>query len=953
MKPVRSTLVFILVVMLMITMSWTKPVNVRAASSLASPIILTTSETVLAGETMDIQGGGFTLTSTSWIQRINSDGTADTSNRYQMVVANQSPYLIQAVVPSNMPAGLWSVTVVNSDGSTSNPKYVHQARGNGYDNQEVAAGSVLRIWGRNLVAPGGDFHASYATFTVGTTVLNAPATVGDAFSMTITVPASVAVGALYTVKVSNGLGGSTGENIVPYPLAIRTGGADPFSLGVPWGADFTFASNIYNVTSDPRLSMHAVGDGTTDNLPAIQAASLTANRAGGGVLYFPAGTFLLDNANASLRIYPNVVLEGAGQANTKLTYGLHPSVSQYFAIMDDAGKIGFKDLTVQDLNTGSVQTNALVDQYAAETTEIFFKDITFNLGTSTGPYVVGCLCNKGLMSGSTVTNQAPSGGGVASSSAVSFSGTDIEFKNNSVTYGGGRNVFSADNVTVENSSFRRLGSLDYPEKHEDGGLEVSRSRNLQFIHNNVQIVPPLDQSIFAYGSDDLFLTQTSVFNTTRLGMVSSATASTLSDATADWSAQATLYPYHGSGPEFNNLIVAINGGTGMGQWRNVVSNDAHTLTLDRPWDIVPDLTSSYVITVWMADRFLIEGNTFANDKGGMFISDGTNDSVIVGNTMTNSAGITLMGLHYTSVPAPGQANDLTWNNLILNNTVTSDPNSMRPATIYVGVWEGYPDGEIEGNVTLDNEVRGNSITTLAPPTTNGPVQLPGYYNYIQIGGASYIGSKTLGIIGSIFENNTASNTPLQPYVSLGTSQNTAHYAGEPVSMPCLTLKLADRPADNQATAGVQVKYFKVGTEELDARTENWPSAAGGRVVLNDPFLVGQQTGQWSAYPMRFRDNGTYDVWIKAPGFLAKKITGVTHVQSQCIPMSSGLLAGDFTTDDQNTITLGDIVTFIRAFDGGTDSAANLVPQAFGGILTINNLVTIIRRFIETPNGDAA
>ena len=105
--------------------------------------------------------------------------------------------------------------------------------------------------------------------------------------------------------------------------------------------------------------------------------------------------------------------------------------------------------------------------------------------------------------------------------------------------------------------------------------------------------------------------------------------------------------------------------------------------------------------------------------------------------------------------------------------------------------------------------------------------------------------------------------------------------------------------------------------------------------------------------MRFRDNGSYDVWIKAPGFLAKKITAVTHVVTQCIPMPSGLLAGDFTTDDQNIVTLGDIVTFIRAFDGGTDSAASLVPQAFGGTLTINNLVTVIRRFIETPNGDAA
>ena len=288
MKSIRLTLVSLLVVTLLISMSWTKPVNVHAATQSTAPIVLSVSETVLPGDTMDIQGGGFTLTSAPWIQRINSNGTLDAGNRYHMVVANQSPYLIQAVVPSRMPVGLWAVTDINPDTSTSNPKYVHQARGNGYDNQEVAAGSALRIWGRNLVAPGGDFHTSYATFTMGATVLSAPVTAGNAFSMTITVPAGVAVGTHYTVKVSNGLGGNTGENIVPYPLAIRAGGADPFSLGVPWGADFTFASNVYNVTSDPRLSLHAVGDGTTDNLPALQAASVTVNQAGGGVLYFPA-----------------------------------------------------------------------------------------------------------------------------------------------------------------------------------------------------------------------------------------------------------------------------------------------------------------------------------------------------------------------------------------------------------------------------------------------------------------------------------------------------------------------------------------------------------------------------------------------------------------------------------------------------------------------------------------
>ena len=86
----------------------------------------------------------------------------------------------------------------------------------------------------------------------------------------------------------------------------------------------------------------------------------------------PAGTFLLDNSASSLFIYPNTVILGAGQVNTLITYNKNPTAGQAFAYIADAGKIGFKDLTVQDLNTGPTVTAVVQTQYAAEATEVFF-----------------------------------------------------------------------------------------------------------------------------------------------------------------------------------------------------------------------------------------------------------------------------------------------------------------------------------------------------------------------------------------------------------------------------------------------------------------------------------------------------------------------------------------------------------------------------------------------------
>lgn len=65
---------------------------------------------------------------------------------------------------------------------------------------------------------------------------------------------------------------------------------------------------IYNVTSGPY---NASGDGSTDDTAAVQAAIDDAGVAG-GVVYFPAGTYMVDPLNAG---YSNVIYRGEGLAS--------------------------------------------------------------------------------------------------------------------------------------------------------------------------------------------------------------------------------------------------------------------------------------------------------------------------------------------------------------------------------------------------------------------------------------------------------------------------------------------------------------------------------------------------------------------------------------------------------------------------------------------------------------
>ncbi|MGA2638024.1 glycosyl hydrolase family 28-related protein [Methylocella sp.] len=111
-------------------------------------------------------------------------------------------------------------------------------------------------------------------------------------------------------------------------------GTDYFAIGQPWAYDFIYADgptykagvkganqadhHVFNVETDPSLTIHAKGDGKTNDGPVIQAAINLAS-VHGGVVYLPAGKY--NTAATWLQMASNVVLRGAGAASTKVVIG--------------------------------------------------------------------------------------------------------------------------------------------------------------------------------------------------------------------------------------------------------------------------------------------------------------------------------------------------------------------------------------------------------------------------------------------------------------------------------------------------------------------------------------------------------------------------------------------------------------------------------------------------------
>lgn len=136
----------------------------------------------------------------------------------------------------------------------------------------------------------------------------------------------------------------------------ESGGQDLDVGAIPVGAVLQRSgSNIVGVATwinvkDPAYG--AVGDGSNDDTAEVQAALDAANTAGGGIVYFPAGTYLC----TTLTTYSKVRMVGAGQrvSTLKLKNGTNADFIRSFDFAALTGTnsnggvylVGFEDLTI-------------------------------------------------------------------------------------------------------------------------------------------------------------------------------------------------------------------------------------------------------------------------------------------------------------------------------------------------------------------------------------------------------------------------------------------------------------------------------------------------------------------------------------------------------------------------------------------------------------------------------
>lgn len=131
------------------------------------------------------------------------------------------------------------------------------------------------------------------------------------------------------------------------------------------------------------VAMGATGNGTTDDLAAIQRAILVSTNSGGGIVYFPQGTYSISN---QILLPDKVIIQGAGMASTTIKAAsgfpnsrdiihIGPNDSQNYTNpgLEYAQNIQVRDIHLDGTNTSGISYGIAafgVDYFIAERVKI-------------------------------------------------------------------------------------------------------------------------------------------------------------------------------------------------------------------------------------------------------------------------------------------------------------------------------------------------------------------------------------------------------------------------------------------------------------------------------------------------------------------------------------------------------------------------------------------------------
>jgi len=625
--------------------TWAAAGAVPLASS--PPITLRVSERVAAGEVLTFFGEGFDpdpAGNTVLLQPLRGStipsGPGPEAVTVPVLQADPGGHFIRVVLPFADPAAAW----VRTHAGLGSTVLVNAPQPRWLAVDEAYPGMPVYLIGRNLDPRGIGLRGRTEVRLVSRTnpARAMPVGVKELSSYHLVFHAPELDPGPYDVQVR-----TTDDmpwTTAPDTLTMVPAGphVDPLRLGVAWTRDFAW-HNVHDVRE-----YGARGDGATDDTAAIQRGIDTIADQGGGVLFFPPGTYNHD----ALQLRAGVILRGASNQASVLQYtgtGGNVFTSKGDGITDGHGGVCDLKFVIQAPDRLTSRYSLFVlgtpwGQFPTPGSGRFFVYRTVQETPLDNPHVLVSVLGfdqKVLLAENHWTGRAPQ-------FFSPYLREYIVLRDNVFDYAAAdgalpgqrrglilRNTFRGHYIPGLSGNFRGPGLAS--------GRGLESPRHFYFQGNTVSGMGSHDNDGESYAFQD-------TYGTFFYGSVLAATPTT---ATV-----SVDYVDMVNGGQFGWQVrwqIVIVQGRGLGQMRDIVDHvdvgNTRILTVSEPWTVVPDATSRYTVIRTMSD-IVCEENLAVDCEALFMFYHNVYDSVCAGLVSRNTGGVSVWGRAMTQRREP-------------------------------------------------------------------------------------------------------------------------------------------------------------------------------------------------------------------------------------------------------------------------------------------------------------
>lgn len=556
----------------------------NGAVAAVAPKLFWTSDPVRPDETVLLKGSGLDATAVVEVARlddfiIDQGSTKASPEKWTTVPTLQaSGESLKFVIPRDWKMGVFACRV-RAGGVSSGTMLLNAPDPwwvQGDEGASATPGGWLRVCGKSLGNNGtGTARLEPAQ---GTPIVLKPVT-SNGYTTRFDLPRDTPTGR-YTLRIHNGSGGAAGWRVagtvdVIAPVVVP---AEVFSVLETYGPDAVRQMRTTLIKYNQPI----------DRTEGILAALKKAKENNGGTVFFPAGRYTV---KGPLAVPDHTIIRGEGEGLVTLWWG-----TGHF-----------------NLDGGGPQGRALVEEPKPPQTLIYGRDFAIEDMSIYLPfqYEQGISCDQRFRMQRVRVRVdhywlvQGRGGGTVARMGNNFQVTDCDILAKGDALVPGRFGLIARNEIRSNKSNTPMGGAQdiIIEDNRMIGMDPTSYQNISGSGRNIYYGHNRQENLYAQQADYSFTFDAGTG--AYCGKIASAQQARLTldgdPVFPKWATETSKL--------WDSACVCILGGTGAGQWRDVVSHRGRSWELDRPFDPAPDATSVVTIVPFNG-RVLAIGNRF-------------------------------------------------------------------------------------------------------------------------------------------------------------------------------------------------------------------------------------------------------------------------------------------------------------------------------------------------------